>query len=259
VSWLITTDSRTDGPQSIIPQAADAAWGDEAIIRQFGTYAFGNDSSGAHIAKEVTLERFGDSDTTWLYTATFDNTVDPGQAAENPLDRLPVDDWDFEQFERIVEKNIDGEAIRNSALDAYDPPLTRDDTRPILTYTRNEASYPVAFLTYQDCINSDPFLIFDPYQAKVNIKARKVFEGNYKYYAVSYIFQFRRDTWRESVLNRGTRFRTSASEYPVSLPPDSPPILLDDDGTPVGTNDPTFKEHKIYDEVAFGPLNIVIY
>lgn len=260
VSWLIEVSDRMDGPQTIIPQAASSSWGSEAIIRQYGTYAFGNDSSSFMAAKEVSLERVDGSDLLWIYTATFDNSVDPGQSAENPLDRLPIDEWDYEQFERIAEKNTDDEAITNSAGDPYDPPLTMDDSRPILIYTRNELSYPLAFVTHQDTINSDGFLIFDPYQAKVNIKARKVFEGQYKYYAVSYIFHFRRDGWRRSILNRGTRFKITASDTnSVSLPPDSPPILLDDDGTPLGTGDPTYKEHKLYDEVAFGPLNIVIY
>jgi len=260
VSWLIKVSDRMDGPQTIIPQAADAAWGSDAIILQGGSYAFGNDSSGAHIAKEVSLDRVPSSDDWWRYAVTFDNTVDPGQSAENPLERLAVDDWDFEQFERTADKNTDDEAILNSAGDPYDPPLTKDDSRPILIYTRNEASYPSAFVTHQDTVNSDPFLIFDPYQAKVNIKARKVFEGNYKYYAVSYIFHFRRDGWRRNILNRGVRFKITGSDTnSVPLPPDAPPILLDDDGTPLGENDPTYKEHKIYDEVAFGPLNIVIY
>ena len=174
--------------------------------------------------------------------------------------RPPIDDWDMEQFQRLVFQDIDGQAIVNSARTALK--LYADDSRPILTYTRNEASYPYQILTHQDAINSDQFLIFPAYTAKVNIRAGKRFENGIKFYETRYTFSFRHDTWRQEVLNEGNQFRPliDIGDFDVVANwPEGHIGLLDDEGYPLGPGaEPTFKTFKIYRELSFAPLNIVI-
>lgn len=259
--WLITVDSRMDGPAQIIADAQNDSWGAEKLVKQYQPYSFGNDASESLYCKELALDRVDNSDLVWLATAFFDNTVDPGQSGDSPFDRAPIDEWDFAQFERTFDKDIDDVAIVNSAGQAYDPGLTGDDSRPILTYTRNEPYWPSQILDYQDAINSDTFLgVFPAFTAKVNIRAGKRWENGVKYYETRYTFQFRRDGWREEILNRGTQYLKTAGAKPVSIPPGEPPVNLDEDGTRVNIGgEPTYKTHKIYQELPFAPLNIIIY
>lgn len=260
VEWLIETDSRLDGPRTIIPQAQ--SFGSEPLPRKYKPYAIGNDYDEFMLCKRISLRRVPNTDTMWLATATFDNTLDPDQGNDDPLRRAPIDEWDYEQYQRVAERDVRGIAVVNSAGQAYNPPLMADDSRPILTYTRNEAFYPSQVLEYQDAINSDQFLIFPPYTAKVNIRAMKMWENGVKFYQTKYTFQFRYDTWRPAILNMGTMFRPTAGASALPWPAGAPPRPLDSDGTALatdGSQEPTYKTHRIYREVPFAPLNIIIY
>jgi hypothetical protein len=257
VEWLITCDSRTDGPATIKQQARTV--GPEPLPNYGQSYSVGSDNSEFFFVSDIVLSRVPGSDRLWKAMVTYDNTIDGTQAGENPLLRPAVDEWDFEQFQRLVFKDIDGNNIENSAGTALK--LYADDSRPILTYTRNEANYPSQILEYQDAINSDPFLVFPAYTAKVNIRAGKRFENGIRFYETKYTFNFRYDTWRPEIVNEGNQFKVnSASTTGTFTWPNGYVGLLDDDGEPLGTgDDPTFKEFKIYRELPFAPLNIVIY
>jgi hypothetical protein len=257
VEWLIRVDNKLDGPKTIIPQAQ--AFGAEPLPKQYDALNVGNDFDEYMKARRISMRRVPNTDDYWVATVEYDNTLDPTQSGDNPLDRAPIDDWSTEQFQRIAFEQIDGEYVQNSAGVALK--IQIDDSRPILTYTRNEATFPTGLLTYQDCINSDTFLGFFPkYTAKINnISATKRWEGGVRFYEVQYVFHFRHDTWRLKELNEGNMFRPVAGYGAVQWP-NGHIGLLDEDGTPLGTQGtPTFTTLKLYREVPFAPLNIYIY
>lgn len=257
VDWLITCDSRQDGPITIREQARTV--GPEPLPTYGQRYAVGSDYSDFFYVRDINLSRVANSDRLWKASVVYDNTIDGSQSNENPLLRPPIDDWDMEQFQRLVFQDIDGQPIVNSAGTALK--LYADDSRPILTYTRAEPNYPYQVLTHQDAINSDQFLIFPPYTAKVCIRASKRFENGFKYYETKYTFNFRYDTWRQDVLNEGNQFRFKklGVDYGITSGPEGWTALLDDEGVPLAPNaEPTFKTFKIYRELPFAPLNIVI-
>ena len=259
LSWYITTNDKNDGPITVANQAP--AVGPNPLPVQWQQYQIGNDFSQYLRAKTVDLARIPNSNTDWRGVVEYDNSLDIRQSDPNPLNRLPIDNWPFAQFQRPLVKDQNGNAIVTAAGELYDPAPEIDDSRPALVYTRNEASYPLQILIYQDTINSDPFLVFDPYTAKLNITADKKYENGYQFYEVVYSFHFRYDTWRLQGLNQGQLFyRKSSSTIASQLPAGSKPVLLAADGTILSTGQPpTFQTIKAYREVPFAPLNIIIY
>lgn len=258
VEWLITCDSRQDGPRTIKQQARTV--GPEPLPNYGQPYAVGNDYDEFFYVRDIALARVPGSDRLWIATVTYDNTIDGTQASENPLLRKPVDDWDFEQFQRLVFRDLNGDPVVNSAGTPIK--MYADDSRPILTYTRNEANYPASILAYQDVINSDDFLIFPARTAKVSVRAGKRFENGISYYETKYVFHFRWDGWRNEVVNEGSLFRfvKLGIDFGLVSTPDGSIINLDDQGRPLGPGEGlTFSTFRIYREASFAPLNIVIY
>lgn len=259
--WIVITDNESDGHRVVLAGARSTS--PHPVPVQFASYAYGNEATDTLRAKTITCKQNKDAPKMWEITVVYDNSVDPGQGSTNPLERQPIDEWDTEQYQRALEKDVNGRAIVTPAGQPFTPPLTFDDSRPILTYTRNEATYPQKILTHQDAINSDQFLIFPPKTAKVNIRAMKRWENDVKFYEVKYTFHFRWDGWEREGLNSGTWFKLNASDdYQdvVKLEPGQLPLLLKQDGT-VETNPDNASYSKFlgYRLVPFGPLNIVIY
>lgn len=259
LEWLIETDNKQDGPKTIQVQAQ--AFPTEPLARVYQAYAYGNDYDEFMLAKSLRLRRDPKSQYLWHAIVEYDNTLDPGQKNQNPLLRDPIDDWDIEQFQRAITKDIDGVLLATPAGQPYDPPMEIDDSRPILTYTRNESSWPSQILTYQDAINSDTFLgVFPARTVKVNIRAAKRFENDVKFYETRYVFHFRYDGWDRVILNQGTKWKKSADSYVThTLPPGQKPVLLNEDGTiKAPSADPTYSTKKVYRRLPFAPLNIYI-
>lgn len=261
-TWLVQTSTKLDGAKTVLDQGITV--GPNPLPRIYDQYRCGNDFDPYSLAKQVDAKRIDNSETAWRVTCEYDNTLDVGQAAENPLDRLPIDTWTFAQFQRPLIKDVNGRLAVNTVGQKFDPAPLIDDSRPILDYTRNEMGRPTNILQYQDAVNSDVFLGFPVGTAKCGITASKRFEGEYRFYEVHYTFHFRWDGWKTEGANQGTMFRPSAGKKPVPLPGNNPaPVFLKQDGTiddsTVTNFQPYFVSLKGYREVAFGPLNIQIY
>ncbi len=215
--------------------------------------------------KSVAPEQNDDNPYLWIVTVEYDTTTNPEQE-ENPLDRPAEVTWSFTQFQRIAEKDVNGEALLNSAGYYFDPPPEIDDSRPVLTITRNEPAFNASqAIDYQDAVNSDSFLGFEPYQAKVaNITATRQFEKVW-YWKVTYEFHFRREQWTLEILDQG-RWRAgrkairqkneAGTEIPGTHVTD--PVPLDGNGEPLA--DPTpdnavFLPFDVYKEREFSAFN----
>src|SRR5262249_46326548 len=122
------------------------------------------------LCNSVTCEQNDDAPRRWVVTCEYGPpTVEQGQQQENPLLRPAVLTWGFTQNSRAVWKDVNGTPIQNSAGDAFDPPPEIDDSRPVLTVTRNEAGFnPAIAIQYQDAVNSDQFLGFNAGVVKIN-------------------------------------------------------------------------------------------
>lgn len=190
---------------------------------------------------------------------------------DDPLKRPPKIRWSWETVQVPIlgnrDQNAAGDvsysgAILNSAGEPFNPPPTKEESRPQVTIVRNEASYSVSrALDYQDAVNSDTFDGIKPRQAKMrNIGAEWVTENDTTYVIVTYVLAFRRDTWDTQLLDAGTHYLTVAggTTYERFKRNGIAYIgLLASDGTKLASTDPpniiTIKPEK---QQPFAPLNL---
>jgi hypothetical protein len=135
------------------------------------------------------------------------NAADRGDSAEtNPTLQPPDVEWSVVKYQRVLVHDIQDRPVTNAAGEPFDPPAERDDTRLVLTYSRNELLYdPTVAVQYTDCTNRDKFLKrFKPGQVKVeSITGKQMFENGISFYRVTYIFHFRVETFIFKILNQG--------------------------------------------------------
>jgi hypothetical protein len=130
---------------------------------------------------------------------------DDDKKKDNPLLRPAEVEWGAVDYQRVVDRDINGDPIVNSAGARFDPPVEEDDSRLVLKVQRNEASFNVSLAQqYTNALNSDSFLGGDPYTwlCKAFTGTRKVEDG-IVYWSVQYEFHYRSDTWFRFVLDQG--------------------------------------------------------
>lgn len=215
--------------------------------------------------KSVRGQSEANDDKIWVVEATYTyDTQDESQQPENPLDEPPQVAWGFQQFQKVLQKDINGKALLNTADEQFDPLPEVDDSRLVLSYQRNEAYFPVALAReYQDAVNSDAFLGAPAGTVKCqNINATRQFRNDVYFWAVSYEFHFRSDDddWELHILNQGYRTTLDDSYSIVSDQEGRPmnqPVLLDIDGQELTEGaDPIFLDYKAYREKPFSAFNI---
>jgi hypothetical protein len=158
------------------------------------------------IARKIEAGQDDADPLTWLVTVSYSNHTDqPELGNPNPLLRPAEIKWSFAQFQRIADIDQFNNPVVNSAGEPFDPPLEKDDSRPVLVITRPEAGIdPGLFYQYRDAINSDPFFGAPAGTAKVqSIEATRRFENNFYFWDVTYTIHFRPDGWDLNVLDQG--------------------------------------------------------
>lgn len=199
----------------------------------------------------------------WIITVSYTNQIDPGQNNPDPLQREPVISWSFAQFQTIAEQDRDEKALTNTLKQVFDPPVEKDASNIVLTYTRYESGFnPSLAIQYQDSVNDAAFLGAPAGTAKLqSIGARQHHENGETYYETTYEIHFRREGWAKRILNRGTKFKATAGSTVLLETVDREPVNLKEDGTKV-TPGSTVGIHyvtaNVYAEEDFDNLNIVI-
>jgi hypothetical protein len=173
-----------------------------------------------------------------------------GGPQQNPL-LMPIDvKWTLRDQAVVVDMDINGNTITNTAGDPFDPPLEEDDPRPYLTVVRNEPVFNLALMqTYRNAINTDQWAGFPPLMAKVyNISPSSQFHQDAGwYYQVTYEFEFLYPAstykgingYRRTILSQGWRAISvvSGNKYQITYKglPVTEPCLLDKNGYLINT------------------------
>ncbi|QDV34009.1 hypothetical protein [Tautonia plasticadhaerens] len=191
---------------------------------------------------------------------------------ESPLEEPAEVAIDWAPRERVVERAWaeDGGSwgltgvITNSAGDVFDPPVVRDDSRPILRISTNEPSYPIALAgLYRDTVNdADVSIGGHTFAAKTlkaaAPKARRQWSPNVAggfYWRIDYEFEINEETWVHQQLDNGFRYLDSGS-FKQALSSDgqpaSSPVLLDGSGAQLAAGgDPVALEFDLYEPRSF--------
>jgi hypothetical protein len=227
--YVVVVTALTDGPLTVrfmpgVPRIYDSYVG-------FATGEYDITS----FCRNVEIAESSEGPYVWLVTAKFSSKLDrpQDQQNDNPLLRAAEIEWSSAPFERPLTKDNNGDDITNSANEAFDPPPTIEENRPVLVITRNEGLYdPARTLLYEDAVNTDIFYGAGPRFAKIkSITGKRQFENGFIFWSVKYEIHFRRDGFDYRFLDQG--FRDASGKLfrdPVDGSPYSSPTLLDGSG-----------------------------
>jgi len=199
-SWRIITDNplidanyiRTHGPVSL-GNTYSANGGTSTDV---GAYVLGIDVSDA-----------GNDGKDWIFTANYgpwNPDVRPNNPTERPLEVSIVQN----QFEQIVDFDINGNPIVNSAGDFFEPGLTEEDSRPILNVMRWQLRFNMnTAMAYRNAVNSDVFLGRDPRTVRsYPITGERVRDPDYGWiFKVQYQFAYKPEGWTRKEIDAGMR------------------------------------------------------
>lgn len=209
----------------------------------------------------------------WMVEVEYSSQhAEQEHAVENPLDEPPQVEWGFVTYQEPATKAYDPAddnddeptlAVDTSAEEPYDPPPMKDASRLTLNITRNEAAFDHNLASdYQDAVNKEEFLGFDPGKAKiVSLRARAGNRSGIKFSITTYEIHFRDEGWDLKLLDQGYQIidannkKVAYRDVNGSIP--SAPILLDGAGGELAVGDPPqFRTFRIYRRKDFTPLNL---
>jgi hypothetical protein len=279
VTYLVTTDDWSDGPQAVrtafgIPDVGDV-------------YTPGNDydAQAMVISKRVSQR---DAPDEWEVEVTY--STEPGdkqpEQAATPLEEPPVITCGANNRQIIVQgcyataENPDPGKdwdwyVHSTNGELYDPQPEVEISEPLVTIQRNVQTISWPYLvSLADCVNQSPFFGADARQLKLKApKATSAYDpsvGNY--WQLTYEIAFKYDTWDIQILNRGSfYYDTNFAKVPFKdLEGNRFVGLLDAIGSAInyssdqyrgvyyaGGQEPTFTRIRYFREIDFTSLGIL--
>lgn len=253
VHYQVVTDDLNDGPQTV---------GIALGLSPFDVYGYGNDVDPGARAKTIRIERSEDDPYHWDVEISYDSNVE--QFPDDPLSRPTLIAYSFAQFQQVATKDVNGKAIVNSAAFYFDPPPEIDQSRLVITMTRNEPIFdPILAVAYQDSINEDYWFGFAPGLVKIqNLNGTPEQENGQYFYRVVYEFHVRWDGWKLSVLDQGFYYRDGSGSHVIKDADSQPivePALLDGSGGILSSPSPATAKYlnfDVYRSTTFGNLGL---
>ncbi len=261
--WLVQLDSHLWGPYSAIqavtadPDGADI--GDAHPINPF-----------------VFLRRFPqptgeENRKIWRVTGEYEQGVLPGWPG-NPLQAPSTIAWSSATYTDPAVDDIDGNAIVNSAGQAFDPPLTIERRALVATIGYNSEDFDVTQASeFQNTVNATATVIGNfnvgARQAKIiEIGAVQQYYKDIAYWAVTIKVEINPETWDRLVLDQGiyqkdpndaTKIVRMATDDQAEA---TEPLKLDGNGAKLDPQsaDPEFLTYKTFPETNFAVLDLEV-
>lgn len=200
----------------------------------------------------------------WIVTAEY-GAYDAGEFPRDPTQWTPRISWGFAQFQRIADKDAEGNDIRNSATEPFDPPLQVDDSRPILQVVWNRPNFDESWAeTYRDTVNDGAFFGKDAKTVKCsNISANRVYNQDIGWFwEVTFEFQVNKDTWTRKLFDQGLYENdpdddTKLRKIEINGVPTDVPLPLDGSGKLLPKDqDPVPLEFEVYKAMPFSDFGL---
>lgn len=189
----------------------------------------------------------------------------------NPLNIPPSVRWSSESEELACTHDRNGNPIRNSAGDPFDPPLAIPVSTPVATVTRNLATFDPTWIdAFKDHVNSTAWMGFPANTVLCkDIGADRQYDADFGYYwAVTYEFAFRpiwvdgsiiiQPGWSTQVLSAGLRQLVGGAVKQILIDgaPTSSPVALKSDGSWDPAADPVYLTFDLLPEVDLAGLDL---
>lgn len=257
---VLTDDPRTGG--FAVRAALGIVIGDPYQLGVDGVDAWAEGDTGA-FATSIRAAVSSDDGRTWRAEVDY-GPYDP-ETTTSPLDEPEEVSWDGVTFEVPVDYDADGTAIVNSAGDPYDPPVIREDDRPVLTIVRNELEFdPDLSDLYRGSTNSATFFGRAAGTVKMlPIRAQRLWSANLQlnngfYWRVTYTFHINKDGWKKKLLDQGYQEVVSGNRKKILVDglPVSSPQLLNGSGAKLAVGGtPVYKEFTVHKPRDFSIFN----
>jgi len=250
--FLVTSNDKTDGPFEV---------GSTSGLPLIGSV---HPEDANAFCVELTVENT-EPYAGWTVTANYS---DERVIDDNPTDDAAEINWGSEQFQKVAVVDRDGNLIVNSAGDLFDPPAMIDDSRRVVTVSKNLATVPSWILDYQDAINSDTFTIDGISIGVGKAKMQAVTVGPKQrrnatvFRTVNFTIHLQRDGWALDILDAGYNRKDpldATKRQPITinglLP--SAPYPLNCSGAPLENPSPVncvFRSFNVYKTRAFSSL-----
>lgn len=203
VTYAVKTNDRTDGPLLVVTSAS--------LPSYLASYTFQNEFDQGAYRHEINATYVNSDGSTklWEVTATFKSrpvrNPDVNQT-DDPLQLRAEISGDFVTTQVPAEYDKNGVVFRNSADDRF-LGLVKDESDPVLTITQNYASISQAdFNDYINTVNASTFWGMPARSWKLSAISWKELYRNGYYYAVTYQFHGRVDTWDLKPVDEGPRY-----------------------------------------------------
>ena len=235
-------------------------------VRAGGSVSFGGSGAGASGGGKVPAASGGlpaapDAPQSGGAAGGSASTTTP-TIIENPLSRPAKFSWSSVKTQEILEFDIDGNKVTNSANQPFDPPVRTEMAHPQLVVTKNMPITTVVsswIRTYVGAINSATWKGFPAKSLKLNdISATSENENGIWFWAMTFTFEHRPGKWNPVKIldagwfdSTGKEIRTNLGNTPGTVP------LLDGSGAKLtGGGTPVFNEFTVYYEVNFDNLGL---
>lgn len=274
----LNADGKREYTVDYLVQFASPGYGPHAAaaalrLRVGQPYRVENDQDNSAVLKTLAPRCEGQSN---LFRVTANwGPRDPQQETANPLARPTKYRYSSQAFQTIAEKDAFGAAILNSSGEQFDPPLQIDDSRAVVTVTRNVAYFDAGMVReWTNAVNRDTFGPFKRRTVKIaGINADGPnFENEIQFWEQSIEFHIRFDGWRASVLDCGRNILVNGKLVPLNMfddlgnetaerVADPVPIRYVDKNNSIRIDSPTpdtvdFLEFVVYREKSFAQLGL---
>lgn len=222
-AFKLTTSTTAEGAYAV---------GSHANLPNIGA-VFPDDASAWCVSLDV---KNSDPWKGWTVTAQYSSEK---ELKENPTDDPAKITVSTEQYQKVAETTVDGYSIVNSAGDIFDPPHMMDDSRRVITVSKNMLTAPLWILDYADVVNSDAFTVLGvTYEIgvakvqRISISGTQV-RGAYNFLSVQIDIHLRRDGWILEPLDVGFRYLSGSYRKAITSDDGTPittPVMLDGSG-----------------------------
>jgi hypothetical protein len=247
ISWRVDLDDPAEDGSAAVEELG-VSIGDDLVLSN-GTTVYLND---------ISTSENGEDGLQVIVSLSYGKQP---EGAKNPLTEPIKISGSFAQFTKIVDYDINGTPIVNSAKDPFTDPCEIDDSRFVLSITKNEASMN-ASLAYQfrDAVNATPFFGAGPGQVKVagisfNSEESEEFGT---YWPTTYQFHFDPRGFQKSFLDQGFREIVAGKAQTILVQgvPVTEAKLLNGQGRVLAPNgQPVFRTFTVYPSLPFTVFN----
>lgn len=233
------------------------------------------------IVKKVTPKQ-GDDEESYVFDVQveYDDEYD-GESEEpedgNPLNRPTVIRGGFAEYDQVMVVDVNGTLIRNTAKEAFNPPVTRKGGALRFSMTKNFPSLSLGLLKqYKNAINSDTWFGQAPQTVRIanitfdrQVEPWKINDNTtiqVVYWQHTFEFEVAEDsigdgTWRKYILNQGFNQLVGGELNPIMTKngnETSVPLNLKTDGThETNPDNENYLAFDVYRQLPFAALGLL--